>query len=77
MLVKIALLLGLMPWIASPVRAEPAETAHLAYNVYAAGLHVAEVETSFGVGSLTYQLDLAYHTTGLVGFFYHGHHQLH
>jgi hypothetical protein len=50
-----------------------AETAHLTYTVHAAGMHVADVDVRFATGPWTYQMDIAYHTTGLVGFFYRGH----
>jgi hypothetical protein len=43
------------------------------YATYARGLDVAEVEAGFGMGPWNYQVRLAYHTTGLVGFFYRGH----
>ena len=46
---------------------------HANYQTYAAGLHVADVEAGFSLGPWSYQLELAYHTTGLVGFFYRGH----
>jgi hypothetical protein len=43
------------------------------YSTYARGLDVAEIEAGFGIGPWSYQVRLAYHTTGLVGFFYRGH----
>lgn len=46
---------------------------HLSYDTYAAGLSVAQVEAGFGLGPRTYQMNLAYHTTGMVGFLYRGH----
>jgi hypothetical protein len=46
---------------------------HLSYDTYAAGLEVAQVEAGFGLGPYTYQMNLTYHTTGMVGFFYRGH----
>jgi hypothetical protein len=36
-------------------------------------MRVAEVETGFSFGPWTYQLNLEYHTTGAVGFFFSGH----
>lgn len=46
---------------------------HASYGTYAAGMHVAEVETGLTFGPWTYQLNLGYHTTGMVGFFFRGH----
>lgn len=69
--IVIALLVGL--WLAVPARAGTEDTVHLAFNVYAAGLHVAEVDTRYSTGPRTYRIDLAYHTTGLTGFFVRGH----
>jgi len=55
-------------------RAEaPPVASRLSYEVYAAGLNVAEAKAGFGLGPFTYKLSLAYHTTGMVGFFYQGH----
>jgi hypothetical protein len=42
------------------------------YELYAAGLHVADVQTGFVLGPNTYQMHLAYHTTGLASLFAHG-----
>jgi hypothetical protein len=46
---------------------------HVNYQTYAAGLHVAEVDARFSFGPQTYQMNLGYHTTGMVGFFFGGH----
>jgi hypothetical protein len=59
---------------ATPARAQPPPVAaHLSYEVYAAGLNVAQAQAGFGLGPFTYQMTLAYHTTGMVGLFYQGH----
>jgi hypothetical protein len=50
-----------------------AVSLHATYNTYAAGMHVAEVETGFNFGPWTYQFNLGYHTTGMVGWFFRGH----
>ncbi len=42
------------------------------YELYAAGLHVADVQTDFVLGPETYQMHMAYHTTGLASLFAHG-----
>ena len=46
---------------------------HATYETYAAGMHVAEVETGFSFGPWAYQINLDYHTTGMVGFYFSGH----
>jgi hypothetical protein len=46
---------------------------HAQYETYAAGVHVAEVETGFSFDPRAYQISLAYRTTGVVGFFVRGH----
>ncbi|HYZ25073.1 MAG TPA: DUF3108 domain-containing protein [Rhodopila sp.] len=48
---------------------------HTSYRTYAAGIPVAEVDAGLNLGPWSYQMQLAYHTTGLVGFFYSGHQQ--
>ena len=58
-----------------PVSAVPQTqlALHASYDTYAAGMHVAEVETGFNFGPWTYRMSLGYHTTGVVGVFFHGH----
>jgi hypothetical protein len=68
-------LLLLVPVLLVPIPA-PAQDApelHATYDIYAAGLHVAQVDVALGVGPSHYRLQLAYRTTGLVGFLHHGH----
>jgi hypothetical protein len=67
-------LLGLLLLVA-PVAARAQESPELrvGYALYAAGLHVAQVEASFRIGTRRYEVQLGYHTTGLIGFFHHGH----
>jgi hypothetical protein len=72
MRIRAGLLLGIIVWLPQPAHATPGYSDRLTYSVYAAGLHVADVETRLASGPWTYQLDLAYHTTGLVGFFDRG-----
>jgi hypothetical protein len=69
---RASIFLGMLAWLATPVQAATNETGRLSYDIYAAGLHVAEVEASFAIGPRIYQMDLSYHTTGLAGFFYRG-----
>jgi hypothetical protein len=42
------------------------------YATYAAGLHVADIETGVSTGSRTYQMSVTFRTTGVAGFFYSG-----
>jgi hypothetical protein len=46
---------------------------HVSYATYAASLQVAEVDAGFGLGPYTYQMNLAYRTTGFVGLVNRGH----
>jgi hypothetical protein len=46
---------------------------HASYETYAAGLHVAAVESGLSLGPWDYRMSLGYHTTGMVGFFLGGH----
>jgi hypothetical protein len=48
---------------------------HASYRTYAAGIPVAQVDAGLNLGPWTYQMQLAYQTTGLVGFLYSGHQQ--
>lgn len=65
----LALALG----VASPALAGDEGAVHASYDTYAVGLHVADVEAGFGLGPWSYQMQLVYRTTGLVGVFYQGH----
>lgn len=61
--------------IAMPaVAADPQVTqVELTYDTYAASLEVMEMNVFFGLGPWNYRINVDYHTTGLVGFFYRGH----
>jgi hypothetical protein len=52
---------------------QQAVTLHATYETYAAGIPVAVVETGFSLGPWNYQMDLAFHTTGMVGLLFRGH----
>ena len=65
-------LLALLLLIPVPAQAQEAPELHARYDIYAAGFHVAEADAAFGVGSHTYDVQLGYHTTGLVGFLRRG-----
>ena len=43
------------------------------YETYAGGLQVAAVDTGFRIGPKSYEMTLAFKTTGMVGFFMSGH----
>ncbi|MDR3533590.1 MAG: DUF3108 domain-containing protein [Rhodopila sp.] len=66
-----ASLIGLLLPCAAFAQTSP--SLHASYSTYAAGIHVAEVETGFSFGPWTYQMNLGFHTTGMVGFFFRGH----
>src|ERR1700747_1899151 len=50
----------------------PVTEVHLTYDTYAARLEVMQMHVFFGIGPWNYRINLNYHTTGLVGFFYRG-----
>jgi len=65
-----ATLIGLfLPWVAF---AQAPVSLHAAYATYAAGLEVANADATISFGPRTYQMSLAYRTTGLVGWFSRG-----
>jgi hypothetical protein len=68
----VPLLLGVLLFC-PPALAQPVPALHAGYDVYAAGLDVAQVGAAFDIGAARYQVRLAYHTSGLIGFFYRGH----
>ncbi len=39
------------------------------YQVYAAGLHIADVDTDYALGPAGYQIHMTYHTTGITHLF--------
>jgi hypothetical protein len=69
----LATILVLAALVGSPARAADDGDVHATYDTYAAGLQVATVEASFGLGPWSYQVQLAYRTTGVFGFFFEGH----
>lgn len=70
---RIAILsLGLMTCVAAPASAQRLAQVNLTYDTYAAGIEVMEMKAFFGLGPWNYQLNVEYHTTGLVGVFYRG-----
>jgi hypothetical protein len=69
----LALATAALSLLACPALPATASEVHAVYDTYAAGLDVAEVEASFGLEPRSYQVHLAYHTTGLAGLFFSGH----
>ena len=63
---------GILLPIPVPAPAQEAPELHARYDIYAAGFRVAEADAAFGVGSRNYDVQLSYHTTGLVGWFRRG-----
>ncbi len=66
-------LLATLLLIPVPAPAQDATDLRATYDLYAAGFHVAEIEVGFGIGPHGYEVRLAYHTTGVVSLFHHGH----
>jgi hypothetical protein len=66
-------LLGILLLLPAAAPAQPTPDLQATYQVYAAGFHVADVQATFAIGPRHYDIQLHYHTTGLVGFFRHGH----
>ena len=65
-------LLPMLPLVLAPAVAAPVAQVQLTYDTYAAGLEIMQMHAFFGIGPWNYQIAVDYHTTGLVGFFYHG-----
>lgn len=69
----VILFLGWVLGAVAPAWADSDPGVHTSYDTFAVGLHVADVQAGFGLGPWSYQLQLVYRTTGLVGVFYQGH----
>lgn len=67
----VVFLIGLLLPSAALGQAPPA--VHASYATYAAGLEIAHVEAGVSMGPRDYSMDLAYRTTGMAGFLFHGH----
>nr|WP_294547311.1 DUF3108 domain-containing protein [uncultured Rhodopila sp.] len=63
-------LIGCLLPCAADAEAPTSLSAH--YATYAAGLHVADIETAVSTSPRTYQMSVTFRTTGLAGFFYSG-----
>lgn len=66
-------LIGILLLLPSAALAAQTPDLQATYQVYAAGFHVADVQATFAIGPRRYDIQLRYHTTGVVGFFRHGH----
>jgi Protein of unknown function (DUF3108) len=53
--------------------AQDAVSLHAGYQTYAAGIHVADVDAGFSFGTSAYEMNLAFNTTGMLGFFFQGY----
>ena len=64
----------LLALLSLPTATASAQVAQvqLAYDTYATGVEVMQLDAFFGLGPWNYQIDLDYHTTGLVGLLYRG-----
>jgi len=69
----VPVLLGTLALLPVSGYAQSPPALYAAYDTYAAGFDVARVEAAFDIDRASYEIRLAYHTTGLVGFFYRGH----
>lgn len=58
---------------AAGAQAQPSPIIQAHYQTFAAGLHVADVDAGFNLNRGGYRMNLAYHTTGVMGFFFRGH----
>jgi Protein of unknown function (DUF3108) len=54
-----------------PAIPAPAPPTQMHFEMYAAGIHIANVDTEFAVGDRNYQMHTEYHTTGLASLFNH------
>jgi hypothetical protein len=68
----IGFLLPCAAFAQAPAQPTPG-SLHASYETYAAGIQVAEVEAEFSFGSRTYQMNLGFRTTGIVGLVFSGH----
>ncbi len=73
MRVLVGPLLALCLAAAMPGMAQTRDRVHATYQVYALGMHVADVGAGMALGPTSYRLALTYRTTGMLGFFSQGH----
>jgi hypothetical protein len=60
-------------WQGPALAQAPAVPIETHFEMYAAGIHVANIDTEYAIGVREYQMHTEYHTTGLVSLFNHGH----
>lgn len=62
--------------VQAPVQAPAEAPAHARYDLFAAGIHVADVAMAFDQDAAGYRMALGYHTTGLASLFSNGRNHL-
>ena len=65
----LALIVVLAP---AATRADAPTSLSARYATYAAGLHMADIETAVSTSPRSYEMSVTFRTTGLAGFFYSG-----
>jgi hypothetical protein len=73
MLRTLSLLCGCLLLGPAVAWSQPATPVEAAYDIYARGLQVAELQAAFALGPANYKLQMTYHTTGLIGALFSGH----
>jgi hypothetical protein len=74
-LTQLAFLLLLTPPALAQPAAPPLAATDIAaaYDIYAHGLRIAEMQAGYSLGPRGYRVQVAYHTTGLAGVLFGGH----
>ena len=72
---RIACLLGLLGAYGPVDASHAAEAVQVGYDLYAAGMNAARIRVGFHIEPRGYRANLAYRTTGVVGFFFRGQQQ--
>ena len=67
---SLAFIAVLLPSVTS--HADTSTSLSARYATYAAGLHMADIETAVSSSPRTYEMSVTFRTTGLAGFFYSG-----
>ena len=67
------LLLLTAPTLAQPAALSAATETSVAYDIYARGLNIAQMQAVYSLGPRGYRVEVAYRTTGLAGVLFWGH----
>ena len=67
-------LLACLLWASTPAAAQGQHSVQASYEIYAGGLNVAAANAIVHLDSRAYRMELAYHTTGLLGLLFRGEH---